>query len=145
MGSNVEQTYIVLSAMNQAWCKPPLPEPEVKGIAEHKAGISTDWTTEPANLLGEFIPAPLSTAEVPEEIGAYARLYCAKTGFDRTIPLAMAVGACAAAITDGIQICADSSTAWFQQPRLWMLVISPPRRGKNAGLQGSPPAVARSA
>jgi hypothetical protein len=134
-GSTPEQIYIVLRAMNEAHCKPPLPDAELSQIAGGKAGVATDadddpWPTNPANLLGEFIPAPLTAADVPQEIGAYACLYSAKTGIDRTLTLAMAVGACAAAITDEIQLCADSSTNWFQQARLWMLCLAPPGEGK---------------
>jgi hypothetical protein len=78
--------------INTARCRPQLEEQELEDLANGKAGISPDdpWTTDPANLLGEFMPAPLSEAEVPEEIGVCPSLLRA----DRHRPHAHARDGC---------------------------------------------------
>jgi len=88
---------------------------------------------EPANIFTELTAAPFEAADLPPELAAYPQLYAEQTGIDASITLTAATGCAAAAIADQIQVCADSSTAWFAQPRLWLLAIAAPGAGKSPG------------
>ncbi len=97
-------------------------------VMEHPA--LAEWPV-PVNLFSELSARPFEPAMVPAVIGRYPVAYAAATGIDPSITLVSAVVAAAAALTDRFQICGNSATAWFQQARLWALVIGEPGAGKS--------------
>lgn len=105
----------------------------LESFAEAGSGGAGEGWPEPVNLFAELSAAPYHASEVPVELGEYPRLYAAQTGIDVSIMLGAAVTCAAAAIPDQIQLCADSNSSWFAQPRLWMLNIAPPGAGKSPG------------
>ncbi|HXP99350.1 MAG TPA: DUF3987 domain-containing protein, partial [Solirubrobacteraceae bacterium] len=105
-------------ATRAGWQRPqPTPQPE-------------SWP-DPVNLFAELTAPPFEAAELPEELATYPELYARQTGIDACIALTAAVVSAAAAVPDQIQVCADSSSEWFAQPRLWLLVIGAPGAGKS--------------
>jgi Protein of unknown function (DUF3987)/Primase C terminal 2 (PriCT-2)/Bifunctional DNA primase/polymerase, N-terminal len=101
------------------------------GWQRPQATPQPDTWPDPVNLFAELGAAPFEAAELPDELAAYPRLYAQQTGIDASIAFTAAAGSAAAAIPDQIQVCADSSTAWFAQPRLWVLAIGAPGAGKS--------------
>lgn len=95
-------------------------------------GEAIEWAA-PMNLFAELSAPPFEPRELPEELSAYPRLYASQTGIDINITLTAAVAAAAAAICDNIQVCADSSSRYFAQPRVWILNIGAPGAGKTPG------------
>jgi hypothetical protein len=136
LGWSVDQILMVLRAMNEARCVPPLPDVEVVQIVGGKAGVTTDadadpWTDEPLNLFAKFAARPLVAAELPPEIAEYPALYAEQTGFDPTLTLSSALAVMAAAIPDQIQLCANSATRHFASARLWVMSLGRPGAAKS--------------
>jgi Protein of unknown function (DUF3987)/Primase C terminal 2 (PriCT-2)/Bifunctional DNA primase/polymerase, N-terminal len=92
--------------------------------------VEEPWP-EAVNLFAELTAPPFEASNLPPELAAYPSLYARQTGIDASIALTAAVVTAAAAISDRIQVCADSSSRWFAQPRLWRLVIGAPGSGKS--------------
>lgn len=92
----------------------------------------TPWPI-PVNIFAELAASPYEASDVPPELSDYPAAYSAQTGIDLSITLVSAVVSAAAAIDDAIQVCADSSSNWFAQPRLWAVAIGAPGSGKTPG------------
>ena len=90
-----------------------------------------DWPPDPANFLDDLQAAQFDGTEVPPALAEYALLYSQQTGIDSTITVMSAVVCAGAAIHDRIQLCADSSTRWFAQARIWGITIGHPGSGKS--------------
>lgn len=101
-----------------------------KRPAAHDTPVDdTEWP-DPVNLFAKLTAQPFDPRDIPAELAEYPALYHQRTGLDVSIPLTAAVIAAAAAIPDQIQVCGASSSSWFEQPRLWLLVVAPPGSGK---------------
>ena len=129
-----------LLAWNTEHCEPPQDHTDVTALARDfslKDGdeltVATDSWPDPVNIFAELAAAPFEASDVPAALGDYPAAYSAQTGIDRSITLVSAVVSAAAAIDDRFQICADSSSNWFAQPRLWAVVIGAPGTGKTPG------------
>lgn len=96
-------------------------------VTEHPA--LAEWP-EPTNFLRQFTAPPFTPDLLPPDLARYPALFAETAGVDPGIALVSALTAAAAAIDDRIQVCANSESNWFQQARLWTLVLAEPGGGK---------------
>jgi Protein of unknown function (DUF3987) len=96
------------------------------------SGETESWP-EPESLFEDMKARAFDGSELPSELSEYPMLEAQQTGFDPGIGLHAALAVASMAITDQIQVCANSSTQWFEQARLWALIIAPPGVGKTPG------------
>jgi hypothetical protein len=101
------------------------------------SGLSGAETNEPwpqpENLFEDLKAPAFDGSELPPELAEFPMLEAQQTGFDPGIGMHAALGAASMAIDDKIQVCANSSTNWFEPSRLWQLIIAPPGVGKTPG------------
>jgi hypothetical protein len=114
---------IYFHAAQHGWKRP------APAASASERSAATPWP-DPVNIFAELSAAPFEASDVPAVLGDYPAAYSAQTGIDRSITLVSSVVTAAAAVNDGIQICADSSSNWFAQPRLWAVIIGAPARGR---------------
>jgi hypothetical protein len=78
---------------------------------------------EALNIFEARRPPGFDGSEFPIELAQYPLLESQRTGFDATILLLSTLGVAAAAIPDQIQITTYYGSNWFQQPRLFTLLL----------------------
>ena len=78
---------------------------------------------EALNIFEAVTPPPFDGSEFPPELARYPLINAAQTGFDPTIMLVSALGVATAAITDKMQITNYYGGDWFQQSRLFLLLL----------------------
>jgi len=135
LGFEPAELAAVLTAANRAKCDPPLPDAEVRGIAERKRIVAPDAAPRepatPVNILSDFAAPPLDADDFPPVLRDYAELAARAAGHDRSAYLGAMLGAVAGMIDDGIRLCLDERTEWYESPRLWVLLIGAPGTSKS--------------
>jgi hypothetical protein len=85
---------------------------------------------EPVDVFRELAAPVFDGTELPDELAEYSRLLAQHNGFDPGIGLHAALAVASMAIRDEMHLCVDSVTEWFEEARLWALIIAPPGAGK---------------
>jgi hypothetical protein len=141
LGLTVDELAAVLQLRNLADCDPPLPEAEVRGIAARKRIVAPDAAPRepapPVNILADFAAPPLDAGDFPPVLRDYAELLARAVGHDVSAYLAAMLGAVAGMLDDGIRLCLDERTEWYESPRAWVLLIGPPGAAKSPGIKGA--------
>jgi len=85
---------------------------------------------EPVNILSELSAPEFRPEDMPPALSEFPAAYAAASGVDPSLALTAALTCAAAALSDDIQIVADSATEWFQQARIWVVGIGRPGAAK---------------
>jgi Protein of unknown function (DUF3987) len=107
-----------LDTLARAQAKEPLPK-----------GAET-WA-QPINFFDDIQAPAFDGSEFPPALAAYPLQFSQHNGFDPSIALLSALGVCAAAIDDRIQITPYRESDHFEQPRLWISIIGASGAGKS--------------
>jgi len=100
----------------------PAPEPVQESAPD-------PWP-EPVNMLSELSAPEFRPEDMPAALSEFPAAYAQASGVDPSLALSAALASAAAALSDQIQIVADSKTEWFQQARLWVAAIGRPGAAK---------------
>lgn len=131
----------ILLTLNRAKCDPPLTDDEVRGIAERKRIVEPDAAPReagpPVNILADFTAPPLDPADFPPVLREYAELTADAAGHDASAYLGAMLAATAGMVDDGIRLCLDERTAWYESPILWLLLIAAPGGAKSPAINAA--------
>ena len=152
-GASPEAVRAALFAENAERCDPPVPDADVRYLAERAftAKDAGDWRDDPQHaeegtetqrfppldLLKPMAAPPLRVEDVPEVLGNFAEAHARATGFDVSILLAAGIGAACAALSDDVRLCVAPRSGWFESARLWIAMVGGPGTGKSPGTKAA--------
>ncbi len=103
----------------------------------HPAPADANDAARPLDIFREIVAPPLDAADFPPVLADFAAPLARAAGHDAGAYLMAGLCAAAGATDDGLRVLLDSTTGWFESPRLWGLLIGLPGTAKTPAMRAA--------